>query len=116
MPRGTKCRSQRALLLSAYAAAAALLVPATAAAQDQAALEEYNLTLGGFEDNDVATPSLIEESADNIGEVGVVGEQDDDFSRIAALGTATTSPAGLLIVLIALGGTALALVRRRGRS
>jgi hypothetical protein len=101
------------MLLCACGATLALLAPATAAAQDQAALEEYTLTLEGVEQTDVVGPSLIEESADSIGEVGVVGEQQDDFSRIAALGAATASPAGLMVALFMLGGVALALSRRR---
>jgi hypothetical protein len=101
------------MLLCACAAAVALLVPAVASAQDQAAVEEYRLTLKGVEESDVVGPSLIEESADNIGDVGVVGEQQDDFSRISALGAATASPAGLIVVLCVFGGVALALMRQR---
>jgi hypothetical protein len=103
------------MLLCACVAAVALLAPAAAAAQDQAAIEEYRLTLDGVEETDVTGPSLIEESADEIGEVGVVGEQQDDFSRITALGAATASPAGLLVALFVFGGVVLALTRRRER-
>jgi hypothetical protein len=97
-------------------AGAAMLAPAAAGAAEPSAIEEYVLTLPGVEQSDVQGPSAIEESADRIGEVGVVGEQNDGFTRMGALGAATASPAGVLMLLLAGGGIALALLRRRERS
>ena len=116
MARGVQSRSQRWLLSCACVAGAALVLPAAALAAAPSAVEEYVLTIPGVESSDIGGPSAIEESADRIGEVGVVGEQDDSFTRMGALGAATASPAGTLAVLLVLGGLALALARRRGRS
>lgn len=114
MPRGVQSRSQRALLLSACAAAVALLLSGGTAHAEPAAVEEYRLTLPGVDTSPVRAPSPLEESSEGVGKVGVVGEQSDDFSRTAALGAAATSPAGFALLAIVIGGVGLAFLRRRG--
>lgn len=73
------------------------------------------LTLPGVERSDIQGPTAIEESADRIGAVGVVGEQSDDFTRMGAVGAAAASPGGAVAILLVAGGTALALLRSRKR-
>jgi hypothetical protein len=116
MPRGVQSRSQPSLLVCACVAGLVALTVAPAAAARPAALEEYVLTLPGVEQSNVEPPSAIEESAERIGDVGVVGEQNDDFTRIGALRAATASPGGALALAFVAGGTVLALRRRRDQS
>jgi hypothetical protein len=94
----------------------ALLAAAPAAAAEDAAIDEYVLTLPGVEQSNVQGPSAIEESADRIGEVGVVGEQSDNFSRMGALSAAAVSPGGAAALVLIAGGIVLALMRRREQS
>jgi hypothetical protein len=92
-----------------------LLVTAPAATADPAAVEEYVLSLPGVEQSNVQPPTALEESAEAIGRVGVVGEQNDNFTRIGALSAAAASPGGALALVFLAGGIVLALLRRRER-
>lgn len=110
MTRRTQCRSRA---LCACLAALALFAPASANAAGPAALEEYVLTLPGVDTKDVQGTSPLVEKTERAGPIGVVGEQDDDFTRLSAISAAVVTPAGIGIVLLLAGGAALA-ARRRG--
>ena len=110
MTRGKQCRSTA---LCACLAAVALFAPASAGAAGPSAVEEYTLALPGVEKADTEAPSPIIEKTERAGPIGVVGEQDDTFTRFGAVSAAVLTPAGLVIVALVAGGFALAL-RRRG--
>ncbi len=99
--------------MSACLAAVALLLPASAGAAGPSAAEEYTLALPGVPKTDLNPATSLTEETKPAGPVGVVGEQDDSFTRLGAVSSAVLTPAGIAIVALAAGGFALT-ARRRG--
>lgn len=96
------------------ALALALLVPASAAGET-AAIEEYTLVLPGVGEVEIEAPSRLAERTERSGPIGVVGEQDDSFTPLAAVGGTIATPAGVVIVLALAAGIALAALPRGAR-
>ena len=110
MARGTKSRSAA---LCACVVALALLAPAiAAAAQDPAAVEQYVYTLPGV-DVDLGDTDPIVARSQRAGPVGVVGENDGTVTALGAVGTAAATPAGIALIVVAAGGVAIGVRRRR---
>ena len=101
------------MALCACLAAFALLAPASADAAGPSAVEEYTLTLPGVGKTGIEGPTELAEKSDQAGPIGVVGEQDDSFTRLGAISSAVVSPAGIALILLVAAGAALA-VRGRG--
>lgn len=110
MTHGKQCRSTA---LCACLAAVALFAPTSAGAAEPAAVGEYTLTLPGVGKTGIEAPSPLAEKTERAGPIGVVGEQDDGFTRLGAVSSAVLTPAGIAIVALTAVGMALA-ARRRG--
>lgn len=112
----TRAKQSRSTVLCACLAAAALYMPASAGAAGPSAVEEYTLTLSGVGQVGEPAPSPLVDKVDRAGSIGVVGEQDDSFTPLAAVSSAVVTPAGIAVVVLAAGGIALAAPRRGARA
>ncbi len=112
MTRGGKHRY--ATLCACAALLAALAAPAGAAAASSAS-EQYVLTLPGVDANNATGANPIVKRAQKAGPVGVVGERDGTVTALGAVGSAASSPVGMLVLVAVAGAGAFALLRRRGR-
>ena len=111
MARGTK---SRLAALCACVVALALLAPAiAAAAQDPAAVEQYVYSLPGVDTTNVGDSDPIVARSQRAGPVGVVGEKDGAVTALGAVGTAAATPAGIALIVVAAGGVAIGVRRRR---
>ncbi len=110
MRRGTQFRL---VFVCALTMAALGAGPLAARAADPAAIEEYVLTLPGVKSSGAGQPEPLVQRAQRIGPTGVTGERNEAPTMLAAIGSATASPAGIAVVLALGAGAALAAKRSR---
>jgi len=110
MARGTK---SRLAALCACMAALALLVPASAGAAADAAIEQYVNTRPGVDQVNVGESDPVVARSQRAGPVGVVGERNGSVTALGAVGSAVATPAGVALVAVIAGGAAIAFSRRR---
>ena len=103
------------MLLLACAAIALVALPAASASAEQAAIEEYVLTLPGVDRAGPATTAPIVVRSQRAGPVGVVGEDEAPISQLGAISSAISAPAGIGIAVVLVLGAGF-LVRRRSVS
>jgi hypothetical protein len=113
MARGTK---SRLAALCGCVVALVLLAPAGAAvAAEPAAIEQYVNTLPGVDTTNVGESEPIVARSQRAGPVGVIGERDGSVTALGAIGSATATPGGVVLVAALAAGIGVGFSRRRVR-